>query len=493
MSRLENSLVGVCGAGAMGSGIAQIAAQAGHDVIVYDQNAEALKAAAARLDKGLEKLTARGKISAQEAGQITDRMTWTDAIDALGQCHLIVEAIIEDLAIKADLFQKLESLVAEDAILATNTSSLSVSALGAKLQHSERFVGLHFFNPAPIMKLVEIVPARTTVAAITTELEALMVRWKKVAVVAKDVPGFIVNRVARPFYSEGWRAYEEEAASAATLDFLYRDLGRFRMGPLELGDLIGHDINTAAAASIFNAYFGKTRFRPSLLQRQLVELGCLGRKTGEGVYKYEDGAVSEPVFEPVADLQSPILISASGADMFKASGMTVSAAETDEAIVGLARLGDVDIYAPDGRSARELSRSTGRGSVVLDRGTTFSGASALAFCASDDKSAAVGSAFAQAAGLKAVQLEDRPGGLVWRTFAQLANCAGDALLDKVCDEAAVDQALLFGVNYPVGPLSWAREIGLDLVITSLENIAAETGDPMYAPSEGLRRLRGTEL
>ena len=229
-------LIAVCGAGAMGAGIAQVAAQAGHNVVVTDTNEEALARGKASIEKGAAALLKRGKIDEREAQALCDRVSWTLDVNDLSAAHLVIEAIIENPEIKQQLFNKLENSLCDNAVIATNTSSLSVTDLAQTLKKSRRFIGLHFFNPAPVMKLVEVVSGEESDPAIVDASLSLMREWGKVAVNARDVPGFIVNRVARPYYSEGWRAYEDGATNAATIDFLYRDLAGFRMGPLELGD-----------------------------------------------------------------------------------------------------------------------------------------------------------------------------------------------------------------------------------------------------------------
>ena len=482
------NLIGVCGAGAMGSGIAQIAARSGHSVTVFDVSEESLRSAQNNLDATMDKLVSRGKLTQETAEQTRSRISWSNSVSALSGCDLVVEAIVENIDIKSELFAKLETTLTDTAVIATNTSSLSVSALASKLKHPSRFMGLHFFNPAPIMKLVEIVPGRATDESLISTIEALMRGWNKTTVIAKDVPGFIVNRVARPFYSEGWQAYEEGVGSAETLDYLYREVGGFRMGPLELGDLIGHDINFTAASSLFAAYFGRTRFRPSILQRQLVDSGFLGRKTGKGVYGYDEDLPREPSFADHSPSVGLLEVSKSGAAFLQAMKASITSIETSDSLPGIARSNGVDIFLATGRSAHAQSRLTNSACVMIDWRGDYNRTAALAYSSCGDNAEAVGAAFLNALDLKAVLIEDRPGGVIWRTLAQLANCAADAVRDKVCNEQAVDQAMLFGVNYPVGPIAWARNVGVELIIESLANISAETGDKIYEPSEGLRRM-----
>ena len=283
--------VGVVGAGSMGSGIAQVAAQAGHSVWLNDSNADALERAAKGHQKVFAMLAEKGKMTMDEAKACAKRITYTRVMDDLKRCDLVIEAIIEDLEIKQGLFQELEMICDAQAVLATNTSSLPVVAIAGKMRHPERMLGLHFFNPAPLMPLVEVVPSMLTGEGLAAQLYALMRQWGKTPVYAKDTPGFIVNRVARPFYGESLRILEEGMADEATIDHALRTYGGFRMGPFELMDLIGNDINFAVTSTVFNAFFQDARFRPSIIQQRKVEAGLLGRKSGRGYYDHAEGAL----------------------------------------------------------------------------------------------------------------------------------------------------------------------------------------------------------
>jgi 3-hydroxybutyryl-CoA dehydrogenase len=289
--------IGVVGAGAMGAGIAQVAAMAGHPVVLCDARADALPRAKTGMEKGLAKLVERGKLTPTQASEIIARIRWVGP-DSLGgpdlrplaSAGLVIEAIVEDLAIKRDLFVRLEQVLAPGALLATNTSSLSVAAIASALATPERMLGLHFFNPAPLMALVEVVGGVRTASTVLDQGVALMRAWGKVPVRTADTPGFIVNRVARPFYGEALRLLEEGVADPATIDHAMRTLGGFKMGPCELMDFIGHDINFAVTRSVWEQTFHEPRYRPSLVQQRLVEAGWLGRKAGRGFYDYANGA-----------------------------------------------------------------------------------------------------------------------------------------------------------------------------------------------------------
>ncbi len=293
---------GVIGAGAMGTGIAQVAAMAGHEVVLYDTSAEALERARLQLQQVLQRLEEKGKIN--NAGEILNRVVFATELQAFSGTGLIIEAIVERLAVKQEVFRAVEALVAEDCVIATNTSSLSVTSIAAACQKPERVLGLHFFNPAPLMALVEIVPAVQTREGLASEMKILMERWGKVPVIAKDTPGFIVNRVARPFYGEALRIFEEGVADMATIDWAMTELGKFRMGPFTLMDYIGHDVNYVVTETVFQSFFYDPRYKPSFTQKRLLEAGWLGRKSGRGFYNYfEVASIPEPDRDPVVGKQ----------------------------------------------------------------------------------------------------------------------------------------------------------------------------------------------
>jgi 3-hydroxybutyryl-CoA dehydrogenase len=299
----RETAIGVVGAGAMGAGIAQVAAASGHRVVLADAVTAAIGRARAGHEKAMAREVEKGRLGRAAADEVLARIRYVDGVDAgqlraMAHCGLVIEAIVEDAGAKRELFRTLEGVVAPEAVLATNTSSLSIAALGGACAHAERVVGVHFFNPAPVMPLVEIVPALTTAPGVTVSARQLVESWGKVTVLAADTPGFIVNRIARPFYGEALRILEEGIADHATIDWAMRELGGFRMGPFELMDLIGNDVNFAVTRSVFEAMFFDPRYTPALTQRRLVDAGLLGRKSGRGHYDYRDGAVAP---EPTRD------------------------------------------------------------------------------------------------------------------------------------------------------------------------------------------------
>ena len=289
MPVLDNkSKIGVVGAGAMGSGIAQLAAMHGHTVVLHDSDPSAVLRATAATAKNLDRLVEKARLTPEDAKAVADRIVLT-SLDDYRECSLVIEAVIENLDAKRDLLAKLEAVVTDDAILATNTSSLSIAAIARGCRKPERVIGIHFFNPPTVMPLVEIIPGLTTSDAITTSSRSLLDNWGKTTVLASDTPGFIVNRVARPFYGEALRIYEEGIADMPTIDWAMRELGGFKMGPFELMDFIGNDVNFAVTRSIFEATYFDPRYKPSVTQQRLFESGFFGKKSGRGYYDYSPG------------------------------------------------------------------------------------------------------------------------------------------------------------------------------------------------------------
>lgn len=288
----SQSNIGIIGAGAMGSGIAQVAATAGHEVCLFDLNEKSLQDSKSKLAKIMSRLVEKGRVTIEESEAIQGRIKYVDGLSHFECCDLVIEAVVEKLQVKQELFSHLENIMKEDAVLASNTSSLSIASIGGKLKQPERLLGIHFFNPAPLMPLVEIVPSLVTDSSIAENVRDLIDSWKKVTVIAKDTPGFIVNRVARPFYSEAIKMLEEGFADEATIDWAMKELGGFRMGPFELMDLIGHDVNYVVTETVWTEMYFDPRYKPALTQKRLVEANRLGRKSGQGFYNYKEESVN---------------------------------------------------------------------------------------------------------------------------------------------------------------------------------------------------------
>lgn len=283
--------IGIIGAGTMGVGIAQVAATAGCKVVLFDANAPQIDKALSGLEKTLQKLAEKGKISQEKATEIRNNIAKGETLQDLKDSDLVIEAIIENKDIKTKVFTELETYVSENCIIGSNTSSISITSLGAELKKPERFIGIHFFNPAPLMPLVEVIPSLLTEKTLAEKIYNLMKDWGKTPVIAKDIPGFIVNRIARPYYGEGLRIVEENIATPEQVDEAMKTLGNFKMGPFELMDLIGVDVNFAVTTTVYKDYFYDPKYKPSLLQQRMSEAKLHGRKTGRGFYDYSEGAV----------------------------------------------------------------------------------------------------------------------------------------------------------------------------------------------------------
>jgi 3-hydroxybutyryl-CoA dehydrogenase len=299
--------VAIIGSGTMGSGIAQVAATAGCMVKLFDLNATALEKSQMALEVTLQKLVEKEKITADEKARIQANISYVTELTALADADLVIEAIVENSEVKRKVFAELESVVSKHCILASNTSSLSIASIAASCTIPERVLGIHFFNPAPLMQLVEVIPAVQTSEAVLQKSVEIISSWNKTVAVAKDTPGFIVNRVARPFYSESLRIFEEGVADFATIDWALKTIGQFRMGPFELMDLIGHDVNYVVTETVFTAFYFDPKFKPSFTQKRLLEAGFLGRKSGRGFYNYnhvlpkptEDVQLAKTIFDRV--------------------------------------------------------------------------------------------------------------------------------------------------------------------------------------------------
>ncbi|MES9809404.1 3-hydroxyacyl-CoA dehydrogenase [Streptomyces cinereoruber] len=487
----RDRVVAVVGTGTMGQGIAQVALVAGHPVRLYDsapgRAGEAVAALTARLDRLVEK----GRLEAGAREAAVGRLHAAGELAELADAALVIEAIVEDLTVKRRLFADLEEVVAGDAVLATNTSSLSVTAIAGGLRLPGRFVGLHFFNPAPLLPLVEVVSGFATDPDVATRAYETVKGWGKTPVRCADTPGFIVNRVARPFYAEALRVYEEGGADPATIDAALRESGGFRMGPFELTDLIGQDVNEAVTRSVWDSFHQDPKFTPSLAQRRLVESGRLGRKTGHGWFPYAEGAERpEPHTAPPA--KAPERITVRG-DL-----------EPAEPLVGLfeeagikvrRKAGDGYIQLPGGA---QLSLADGETSfeypdeeiIYFDLALDYARASRIVLSTGEHtspESLAEAVGLFQALGKQVSVIGDVPGMIVARTVAMLADLAADAVDRGVATAEDVDTAMRLGVNYPLGPLEWAGKVGHARVRGLLLSLHERYPTGRYAPCLGTVR------
>jgi 3-hydroxybutyryl-CoA dehydrogenase len=501
--KLDGVTVLVVGAGIMGAGIAQVAAQAGHRVCLYDSRGGAATEARRKLGATFDGLVAKGKLAAEAAQATLARIEPITTLAAARECGLVVEAIVENLEIKRDLLRQLETVVAHDCVLATNTSSISVTALAHGLAHPQRLVGMHFFNPVPLMKLVEVVSGLHTDAAAAEAIFALSQAWGKVPVHTTSSPGFIVNRIARPYYAETLALLQERAAGPAVLDACLKAAG-FRMGPCELMDLIGHDTNFAVTNSVYEANFFDKRYVPSLVQREMVDGGLLGRKSGRGFYRYGDGAGAGAL--PVAVHGAPATareLTVHGNDAvgdWLEQALTAALApqgwgparERDSGWTGLA-IDAARLVLSDGRPARERARALGCEDVaVFDRALILPvvPGTALAYAlapSAGEHWRAQAPAWLASLGFAPQQLADAPGLVVARTLAMLINEAADAVLQGVCTVEGADAAMKLGVNYPAGPFEWLSRWSAREVIAVLEALDAEYRGERYRVSPWLRR------
>jgi 3-hydroxybutyryl-CoA dehydrogenase len=472
----------------MGAGIAQVAAAAGHTVKLLDNRPGAAAKAIEGIRAQFGKMAEKNKLTVEAAQAAGARLIAVEQLADLADAALVVEAIVENLDAKQKLYSDLEAIVAVDCIFGTNTSSISVTAIGAALKHPERLAGLHFFNPAPLMALVEIISGLATDKAVAETLFATAAAWGKTPVHAKSTPGFIVNRVARPYYAEAMRVYNEGGADPATIDACCREAGGFRMGPFELTDMIGHDVNFAVTRSVWNAFYNDQRFLPSLIQQELVDAGFFGKKTGRGFYDYREGA-SKPL--PQTEAPQPprgriVLCGESPAAEALAERLencSLSFSRQPASDGRIAEVGDAVIYVTDGRSATQRAAEAGVAHCVLiDLALDYSTATRLAIslsaqCSPEAGNAAIG--LLQAAGIQVSRFNDVPGLAVMRTVAMLANEAADAVNQGVCNAAGADSAMRLGVNYPRGPLAWADQVGLPAIREVLANLGQFYGEDRY--------------
>lgn len=490
----------VIGAGIMGAGIAQVAAQAGHPVMLFDAREGAAADAIAKLATGLAAQVAKGKMADDLAKAAIARILPVGNIGDAATARMAIEAIAENIEAKRQLFRQLEEVESGASVLASNTSSISITALANGLKYPERLVGMHFFNPVPAMKLVEVVSGLRTAPEIADAVLALAGSWGKVGVLARSTPGFIVNRIARPYYAETLALLQERVAEPAVMDACLRGAG-FRMGPCELMDLIGHDTNFAVTQSFYDANFGDKRFAPSLVQRELVDGGLLGRKSGRGLFDYGSGV-------PKADEPTTGDTGIPKADWIVLRGANVAverwAAALDREGIAFTRSNRSEwiglettqgqLRLTDGRSAALVAvRESVRDLALFDLPAAQGGGqpgSSLAWAVSGGASARRAEQAAQwlvVAGWTPRQMADAGGLVVARTIATLINEAADAVLQGVCTSEAADAAMKLGVNYPAGPFEWLAAWDIQSVVTLLDHLDNQHRGERYRVSRELRQ------
>ncbi|MFJ8701589.1 3-hydroxyacyl-CoA dehydrogenase [Streptomyces ardesiacus] len=486
-----SSPVAVVGTGTMGQGIAQVALVAGHPVRLYDAVAGRAREAADSIGARLDRLVEKKRITGAERDAARSRLAPAGSLADLAGCALVVEAVVERLEVKQELFRALEDVVGDACLLATNTSSLSVTAVGGALRVPGRFVGLHFFNPAPLLPLVEVVSGSATDPAAATRAYETARAWGKSPVACADTPGFVVNRIARPFYAEAFAVFEEQGADPATIDAVLRESGGFRMGAFELTDLIGQDVNESVTHSVWQSFFQDVRFAPSLAQRRLVESGRLGRKSGRGWYDYRDGAerprphTAEPAGAPAyVVVEGDLGPAAELVALIGEAGIEVRA-EGGGSTGQLVLPGGGRLRLTDGRT------SAGTGGVVhFDLALDYRRAARIALApgaTTPPHALAEATGLFQALGKEVSVVGDVPGMIVARTVARIVDLAYDAVDRGVASAADVDTAMRLGVNYPLGPVEWGRRLGLRWVYALLGELRELDPSGRHAPSLALHR------
>jgi 3-hydroxybutyryl-CoA dehydrogenase len=486
-------LVGVVGCGVMGRGIAQIAALAGSSVRLFDARAGAAASAQNALQDTFGMLVQKGRLEQDRANAATARVTVCNALEDMAGCHVVVEAVVEDLVVKKELFARLEGIVGPDCILATNTSSLQVTSIAAAVKHPQRVGGFHFFNPVPLMKLVEVIGGLRTDPAVVDWLQGLGRHWGHIAVRAKDTPGFIVNHAGRGFSTEGMRILQQSVTDIPTLDKILRDCAGFKLGPCELMDLTGVDVSHPVMESIYHQYYEEPRYKPQPLTRSMLNAGMLGRKTGQGFYAYDaDNRKSAVPDEAPSSLLPPsVWLSRARPELAErvlsilaASGVQVEEGErpSDAALCIVTPLGE-DATSCCVQQGLDATRT-----VAVDAVFDLSQRRVIMTTPATSEQARE-----MARGLFGVNgghtsvIRDSNGLVCQRVVAHIVNIACEIAQQGIAAPQDIDNAVKLGLGYPHGPLAWGDQLGPTRVLSILENMEAANGDGRYRPSAWLRR------
>lgn len=488
------SIVGIVGAGAMGRGIAQIAAQAGYEVRLFDAQPAAVENARHVLDQTLDKLVSKGKLEAGAKQAAMARIRGCAALEELAPCELVIEAIVEKLEVKRDVFRALEAALGDDALLASNTSSLSITAIGAACERPERVAGLHFFNPVPLMKVAEVIDGARTASQVAQRLAAFVRSIGHTPVFARDMPGFIVNHAGRGMNTEGLRIAQEGVADFAVIDRIVREQAGFRLGPFELMDLTALDVSHPVMESIYHQFYEEPRFRPSPITAQRLAGGLLGRKTQAGFYRYVDGKAQVPP-EAAAPAALPRRVWVSQAEpeaartlrrCVEAAGVALDEGErpADDALLLVAPLGLDATHAALAESldARRVMAVDLLYPLATGLRVTLMGTPATDVAMRD----AAHALFAKA-GHPVSVIQDSVGFVAQRVVATIVNIACDIAQQKIASPTDIDLATMLGLGYPKGPLALGDSLGAARVLTVLRNMQQVTGDWRYRPSPWLAR------
>jgi 3-hydroxybutyryl-CoA dehydrogenase len=485
-----NYTIGVVGGGIMGRGIVQLFVQAGHNLRCFDAKPGAANAAIGYVGEMLSRSVAKGKLTSAQFESMADRMRPCDSLDDLAGCNIVVEAIVEDLERKIELFRALEGLVSNDSILATNTSSLLVSSIAGVCLHPERVAGLHFFNPVPLMKVAEVIPGARTSASTVAALTALIADAGHRAVIAADQPGFLVNHAGRGLYTEGLRIIEESVASAADVDTILRNGAGFRMGPFELLDLTGLDVSGKVMQSIYDQFQHEPRFRPSSLVQPRVAAGLFGRKTGQGWYVYVENKRAEAVERSLPALPGSLRVWVDPQADDRDAILQLSS-RLPIALVDLPKDADLILvqgWGVDATGYCAANNLDARRCVAIDPLPGFAQHRTLMLTATtqrETRDAAV--ALCGSDGTTLTVINDSCGFVVQRVLATIVNIACDIAQRRIASVADIEDAVTLGLGYPRGPLEWGDKIGPARVMQILAKLMSATGDPRYRPSPWLRR------